>query len=63
MIEELSQPKPGSEPLHFTTPYAQSSMKQFTLLLKKFNIIWWRTPEYNAVRIFFTVCFGLFIGT
>lgn len=62
MIKEYSVPKEGSKPLAFDTPYSQSTWKQFLLLLKKFNIIWWRTPEYNATRVFFTIVFAFVVS-
>ena len=62
MVEDLSQIKGGSKPLHFETKYSKSTWAQFLLLLKKFNIIWWRTPEYNATRIFFTIVFALVVS-
>ena len=62
MIKEYSEPKEGSKPIHFDTPYSRSTWKQFLLLLRKFNIIWWRTPEYNATRIFFTVIFAFVVS-
>lgn len=62
MIEELTVPKEGSVALSFQSRYAQSTWNQFLLLVKKFNIMWWRTPEYNAVRMFFTIVFAFLLG-
>ena len=32
-------------------------------LLKKFNIAYWRTPEYNYIRALVTVILGFVLGT
>lgn len=62
LVEANSVPAEGSQPLHFDAPYSKSTWQQFLLLLKKFNIIWWRTPEYNATRIFFTIVFAFVVS-
>lgn len=62
MIQQISVPKQGSKELHFDTPYSKSTWQQFLLLLGKFNIIWWRTPEYNATRLFFTILFAFVVS-
>eukprot|EP01113_Clastostelium_recurvatum_P049931 TRINITY_DN9334_c0_g1_i3.p1 TRINITY_DN9334_c0_g1~~TRINITY_DN9334_c0_g1_i3.p1 ORF type:complete len:1492 (-),score=487.16 TRINITY_DN9334_c0_g1_i3:90-4565(-) len=35
---------------------------QLKELYKRFNILWWRNPSYNAGRIFQALCVGLVIG-
>ncbi len=35
LIEELSIPPPGSQPLHFETKYAQNALSQFRLIFWK----------------------------
>ena len=45
MIQQISVPREGSQPLHFDAPYSKTTWGQFTGLLGKFNTIWWRTPE------------------
>ena len=32
-------------------------------LLKKFNIAYWRTPEYNYIRALVTIILGFVLGT
>lgn len=32
-------------------------------ILKKFNIAYWRTPEYNYIRALVTVILGFVLGT
>ena len=49
MIQQISVPKEGSKPLHFDAQYSKTTWGQFLLLLKKFNTIWWRTPEVRPV--------------
>ncbi|KAK9804995.1 hypothetical protein WJX73_009787 [Symbiochloris irregularis] len=63
LIEECKQPPEGSQPLHFDSQFAVGYMRQFQLLLKRNAAEYWRMPEYNAVRIFFTIVFGLTLGS
>ncbi|KAK9857560.1 hypothetical protein WJX84_006546, partial [Apatococcus fuscideae] len=62
LIERHKVPKEGSTPIHCDKPYPNSYLKQTKLLLWKFNLVYWRTPQYNAVRIAFTSLFGLVVG-
>ncbi|GAQ78767.1 pleiotropic drug resistance protein [Klebsormidium nitens] len=63
LIKELSVPAPGTQPLAFAAQYSQSMPTQFLAVLWKFNITYWRTPEYNAVRFFFCIMVGIIFGT
>ena len=63
MVGELQQPKEGSQPLHFDTAYSRNYYHQFRNLLGKNNITYWRLPQYNGMRMFFTVVFGLLVGS
>lgn len=63
LIKELSEPAPGTKPLAFDTQYSQPMSTQFLAVLWKFNITYWRTPEYNAVRFFFCIMVGIIFGT
>lgn len=63
MIEELQVPSPDSQPLHFDERYSRTAAEQFMIILHKNFTIYWRSPDYNAVRIFFTCIFGLLIGS
>lgn len=62
LIERHKVPKEGSTPIHCDKPYPNSYLKQTKLLLWKFNLVYWRTPQYNAVRIAFTSLFGLVVS-
>ena len=62
LVQKISVPKEGSKELHFDTQFSRSTFQQFQRLLWKFNIIWWRTPEYNATRMFFTIIFALVVS-
>lgn len=43
--------------------YARSWGVQFEALLWKNSKTYWRFPEYNAIRYFFTLVIALIIGT
>ncbi|XP_042491605.1 ABC transporter G family member 31-like [Macadamia integrifolia] len=62
-IERLSIPPAGSEPLKFSSVYARHSIDQFWTCLWKQNLVYWRSPEYNVVRLFFTLISALIMGT
>ncbi|KAF5204930.1 Abc transporter g family member [Thalictrum thalictroides] len=62
-IECLSNPLPDSQPLMFSTTYSQDSLAQFRTCLWKQNLVYWRIPAYNAVRLFFTAFCALILGS
>lgn len=62
-IERMSIPPPESEPLKFDTTFPQSALFQFRSCLWKQNLVYWRSPSYNVVRLFFTTLSGLILGT
>ncbi|KAF1863633.1 hypothetical protein Lal_00030702 [Lupinus albus] len=62
-ILQFEHPPPGSEPLKFDTIYSQNLMSQFLLCLWKQNLVYWRSPPYNAMRMFFTFVSALIFGT
>ncbi|KAK4275171.1 hypothetical protein QN277_018300 [Acacia crassicarpa] len=62
-IMEFSRPPPGSEPLEFESMYSQNLMTQLLLNLRKQNLVYWRSPQYNAVRLLFTTISALIFGT
>eukprot|EP00884_Botryococcus_braunii_P014151 jgi/Botrbrau1/22737/Bobra.0132s0074.2 len=62
-ITALDRPREGAQPLHFDTVFARNTFAQFWAVLQKNFIIYWRSPQYNAVRFFFTCIFGLVIGS
>ncbi|KAG9455141.1 hypothetical protein H6P81_008045 [Aristolochia fimbriata] len=63
LIQELSVPPPGSQPLKFATQYSQNSLTQFKICLWKQNLVYWRSPLYNVVRLFFTTLSAVILGT
>ncbi|ONK80619.1 uncharacterized protein A4U43_C01F19860 [Asparagus officinalis] len=63
LVEELSQPPPGTKDLYFPTQYSQSTFGQFKACLWKQWWTYWRSPDYNLVRFFFTLVTALLLGT
>ncbi|XP_076904316.1 ABC transporter G family member 35-like [Bidens hawaiensis] len=63
LVKELSVPPPGATDLHFETQYAQSTWGQFTSCLWKMWWSYWRNPDYNLVRFFFTLLCAIMVGT
>lgn len=62
-IEKMSIPSPGSEPLKFDTTFSQDIISQFCLCLQKQLTVYWRSPQYNAVRLLFTTVCALILGS
>lgn len=62
-IMQFSVPPEGSGPLHFESTYSQNMISQFKICLWKQNLVYYRSPNYNAVRILFTVGSALIIGS
>ncbi|XP_014516313.1 ABC transporter G family member 36 [Vigna radiata var. radiata] len=63
LVKELSTPPPGTTDLYFPTKYSQSSLGQFKSCFWKQWLTYWRSPDYNLVRFFFTLASALMIGT
>ncbi|XP_058074190.1 ABC transporter G family member 42-like [Magnolia sinica] len=63
LVKELGSPAPGAKDLYFPTQYSQSSIGQFKSCLWKQWITYWRSPDYNLVRYFFTLAASLMVGT
>ncbi|CAK8535728.1 unnamed protein product [Lathyrus sativus] len=63
LIQELGQPAPGSNDLHFPTQFSQSFLVQCQACLWKQRWSYWRNPPYTAVRFFFTTFIALMFGT
>ncbi|KAK1434146.1 hypothetical protein QVD17_11064 [Tagetes erecta] len=63
LVMELSTPPSGAVDLHFDTQYSQSSWGQFKYCTWKTWLSYWRNPDYNLVRNFFTLATALMIGT
>ncbi|TKY64446.1 ABC transporter G family member 40 [Spatholobus suberectus] len=63
LVNELSTPPPGATDLYFPTKYSQSTWGQFKSCFWKQWLTYWRSPDYNLVRYFFTLACALMIGT
>lgn len=63
LIADLEKPPPGTKPLAFDTVYSRSAFDQLRVCLWKNNWTYWRSPQYNTVRFFFTVVVALLFGT
>ncbi|EHA8586807.1 putative ABC transporter G family member 42 [Cocos nucifera] len=63
LVSELGKPASGTSDLHFTTQYSQSTMGQFKACLWKQWWTYWRSPDYNLVRYFFTLFTALLLGS
>lgn len=63
LVNDLSTPPPGAKDLNFTTQYSQPTWGQFKSCLWKQWWTYWRSPDYNLVRFFFSLAAALMIGT
>ncbi|KAK1311612.1 ABC transporter G family member 31 [Acorus calamus] len=63
LIQRLSVPAAGTEPLKFESKFSQDTLTQFKLCLWKQNLVYWRSPHYNVVRLFFTTISALILGS
>ncbi|KAL4583825.1 hypothetical protein LXL04_008409 [Taraxacum kok-saghyz] len=63
LVQELSVPPGGSKDLYFASQYSQSTWGQFKSCLWKQWWSYWRSPDYNLVRYFFTLACALMVGT
>ncbi|CAN0858781.1 ABC transporter G family member 29 [Linum grandiflorum] len=63
LVKELSTPPPGSKDVYFATKFSQSTWGQFKSCLWKQWWTYWRSPDYNLVRFFFTLAAALMVGT
>ncbi|GJM98188.1 hypothetical protein PR202_ga15175 [Eleusine coracana subsp. coracana] len=50
LVNQLSQPEPGTSDLYFPTKYSQSTIGQFKACLWKQWLTYWRSPDYNLGR-------------
>ncbi|KAF3546420.1 hypothetical protein DY000_02002623 [Brassica cretica] len=62
-IKQLSVPPEGSKAITFASRYSQSQLSQFQLCLWKQNLVYWRSPAYNLVRLLFTTVAAIILGT
>lgn len=63
LVNQLSQPEPGTSDLYFPTEYSQSTVGQFKACLWKQWLTYWRSPDYNLVRFSFTLLVALLLGS
>ncbi|KAH0772358.1 hypothetical protein KY290_016339 [Solanum tuberosum] len=63
LIKRLSVPPESSEPMGFTSKYSQGAVSQFKICLWKQNLVYWRNPSYNFMRLFFTTMCALILGS
>ncbi|XP_004235646.1 ABC transporter G family member 36 [Solanum lycopersicum] len=63
LVNDLSTPPPGAKDLYFTTQYSQPTWGQFKSCFWKQWWTYWRSPDYNLVRFFFSLAAALMIGT
>ncbi|OVA12443.1 Glycoside hydrolase [Macleaya cordata] len=63
LVKQLSTPPSGAKDLYFPTKYSQPTLGQFKSCLWKQWWTYWRSPDYNLVRYFFTLAAALMIGT
>jgi ABC-type multidrug transport system ATPase subunit/ABC-type multidrug transport system permease subunit len=63
MVETASIPMAGSKDLYFRTQYSQSFWTQIRACLWKQHWTYWRSPDYNCVRLFFTFVSAVLFGT
>ncbi|KAI3525096.1 hypothetical protein L1887_03768 [Cichorium endivia] len=63
LIAGLSEPRPGSNDLHFPTQFSQSFFTQCRACLWKQRCSYWRNQPYTAVRFAFTTVIALMFGS
>ncbi|XP_057852200.1 pleiotropic drug resistance protein 1 [Cryptomeria japonica] len=63
VIKEISTPAPGSQDLYYESQFSQSFPTQVVACLWKQHLSYWRNPQYNVVRFFFTLISALLFGT
>ncbi|XP_011005974.1 PREDICTED: pleiotropic drug resistance protein 3-like [Populus euphratica] len=62
LVTRLGLPEQGSKELHFSTPFPQNAWEQFKACLWKQELSYWRSPEYNLVRLIFIIASSLIFG-
>ncbi|GJP83179.1 hypothetical protein CLOP_g13369 [Closterium sp. NIES-67] len=62
LIEESSAPPEGEPDLFFPTRHPTTPLSQFVTHLWKRHRMYWRMPDYNGARFFFSFIMGLLIG-
>ncbi|XP_023513303.1 ABC transporter G family member 31-like [Cucurbita pepo subsp. pepo] len=62
-IKQFSVPQDGEEPLKFNSTYSQTTLSQFLICLWKQRLVYWRSPQYNVMRLCFTAISALIFGS
>ncbi|KAK1392228.1 ABC transporter G family member 31 like [Heracleum sosnowskyi] len=62
-IQQHSVPPEGSKPLRFPSTYSRNMISQFKICLWKQNLVYFRSPAYNSVRLLFTTVSAFVLGT
>ncbi|KAG2721209.1 hypothetical protein I3843_02G058000 [Carya illinoinensis] len=62
LVQQLSEPQPGSSDLQFPSRFPQSGWVQFIACLWKQHLSYWRSPEYNLARFVFVIAAALVFG-
>lgn len=63
LIQELSIPKEGNQPLSFNNKYPQGYLTQFRMIFWKFWVSYWRNSAYNGTRFIFATVMGVLMGS
>ncbi|CAN6886391.1 unnamed protein product [Brassica oleracea] len=63
LVKKVSTPPQGAKDLYFSTQFSESFLGQFKSCLWKQWITYWRTPDYNLARFFFTFFAALMVGS
>jgi ABC-type multidrug transport system permease subunit len=63
LVKELSEPAPDTKDLSFPTEFSQPLFQQLICTLWKQHLTYWRSPDYNIVRFFFTLSTALVFGS
>ncbi|CAI5979034.1 unnamed protein product [Closterium sp. NIES-64] len=62
LIQESSIPPEGEPDLFFPTQHPTTPLSQFATHLWKRHLMYWRMPDYNGARFFFSFIMALLIG-
>ncbi|KAK9861402.1 hypothetical protein WJX84_004842, partial [Apatococcus fuscideae] len=63
VVEESSQPREGTQPLHFANQYPLNFISQFQAIFHKFMLTNWRDTALNSTRFALTIGVGFVFGT
>ncbi|CAA6653938.1 unnamed protein product [Spirodela intermedia] len=59
LVQQHSKPPQGSKDLHFPTIFPQNFWGQFRACLWKQSLSYWRSPQYNLVRLIFVAILSI----